>query len=329
VAARDERRQSAGAHRPPRSPVHISLRDWGGVLRRTGVEFRNDNLADWAAALTYYAVLSIFPTLLVLVSLLGLAGQPTIQPLLDNLGRLAPGPAREILSSTLRTLGDGDVAGVTAIIGLVVALWSASGYVGAFMRASNAVYEVAEGRPVWKTVPVRVAVTVTVVILLAVSALIVVFTGTLASRAGELLGLGQAVVTAWGIAKWPVLVLIIALVFAILYWAAPNVRQPGFRWVTPGSVVAVLVWIAASAAFGFYVGHFGAYHQTYGALASVIVFLIWLWFSNIAVLLGLELNSEIERTRAIEAGHPPDEEPFLEPRDRRAFHDEGGSARRP
>lgn len=311
-----------GPRRPPKHPAGLGLRAWGGVLKRTVTQFKEDNLPDWAAALTYYGVLALFPTLLVLVSLLGLAGRDTVQPLIDDLGGLTPGPARQIISDTLRSLESNEqAAGIAAVLGFAVALWSASGYVGAFMRASNAVYDVREGRPVWRTVPVRIAVTVTVVILLAASALIVIVTGSLARRAGQLLGMTEAAVMAWDIAKWPVLVLLVAVIFAVLYRTAPNVRPAGFRWITPGSVLAVLLWLAASAGFGFYVANFGSYHRTYGTLAGVIVFLIWLWISNIAVLLGLELNAELERGRAIEAGHPPAEEPFAEPRVRRRLPD--------
>ena len=290
----------------------------GGVLKRTVREFQEDNLTDWAAALTYYGVLAIFPAILALVSVLGLLGQATTQALIDNLGQVAPGPAREIVSTAIQNLQESQrAAGVLFVVGLATALWSASGYVAAFMRASNAIYDVEEGRPFWKTGPVRLGVTVVMLVLLAISALAVVLTGGLADHVGRLLGLATTVVTVWDVAKWPVLLVIVSLMFSILYWASPNVRQPGFRWVTPGGLMAVIVWLLASAAFAFFVANFGSYDKTYGTLGGVIVFLVWLWISNIAVLLGAELNAEIERGRQIEAGHPPDEEPFLEPRDTR------------
>jgi membrane protein len=185
------------------------------------------------------------------------------------------------------------------------------------MRASNAIYDIGEGRPVWKTLPVRVGVTIVTVLLLAVSAVAVVVTGPLAKQVGNLIGAGSAAVTAWDIAKWPVLVLIVSLMFALLYWAAPNVKHPRFRWVTPGGVLAVLLWIVVSAAFALYVANFSSYNKTYGSLGGVICFLVWLWLSNIVILLGAELNAEIERGRQIEAGHPEDREPFVEPRDTR------------
>jgi membrane protein len=296
----------------------LGKRSWFGVLRRPVREFKADNLTDWAAALTYYGILSIFPALLAVVSVLGLIGQSATQPLIQNLGSIAPGPAKQILTSTLQNLQKSQgAAGILVIIGLAGALWSASGYVAAFMRASNAIYDVGEGRPVWKTLPVRVGVTIVTVALLAISAVAVVVTGPLAKQVGNVVGLGSAAVTVWDIAKWPVLILVVSFMFALLYWAAPNVKHPKFRWVSPGGVFAVLLWIVASAAFAFYVANFSSYNKTYGAIGGVICFLTWLWISNIAVLLGAEFNAELERGRQIEAGYPDDHEPFLEPRDTR------------
>jgi membrane protein len=296
----------------PDGPAKLRRRSWSGVLTRTAREFRADNLTDWAAALTYYGVLSIFPALLVLVSILGLVGESATEPLVENVGKFAPGAATDIATSAIENLEKSQgAAGILFVVGLVGALWAASGYIGAFMRAANVVWDVEEGRPVWKTIPLRLAVTLITVLLLAVSAVAVVLTGPLAERAGDLLGLGDTAVTIWDIAKWPVLIVIVSLMFSILYYAAPNVRQPGFRWLTPGGVLAVLVWIVASAAFAFYVANFGSYNKTYGSIAAVIIFLVWLWISNVAVLLGAEFNAEIERGRQIEAGHPAEKEPFL------------------
>jgi membrane protein len=297
------------------TPTQLPGGSWWAAVKRTVREFRVDNLSDWAAALTYYSVLSIFPALLVLVSLVDLAGPATIRTLLDNLGRVAPGSVNEILATAIRNLQQTrGSAGVLALVGLAAALWSASSYIAAFMRASNAIYDVPEGRPIWKTLPIRIGVTVVVMVLLAVSAVAVVATGGLADRIGRLLGIGSAVVTAWDIVKWPVLLLIVSFMFALLYWASPNARQ-GFRWVTPGGILAVVVWVLASVAFAVYVANFGSYNKTYGSLASVIVFLVWLWLSNTAILLGAELNAELERSRAIATGHPADAEPYMELRD--------------
>lgn len=311
-----------GRREAPDGPTDLPAPSWGGVLKRTVREFREDNLTDWAATLTYYGVLAIFPAIIALVSVLGLVGHSATQPLIDNLGKIAPGPARDIFTNAIQNLQRSQgTAGVVFIVGLAGALWSASSYVAAFMRASNAIYDVGEGRPIWKTVPVRLGVTLVLMVLLAVSAVAIVLTGGLAKQVGNLIGVGGSAVTVWDIAKWPVLLLVVSLMFAILYYFSPNVRQPGFRWLSPGGVFAVLVWIIASAAFAFYVASFSSYNKTYGALAGVIVFLVWLWISNIAVLLGAEFNAELERGRRIEAGHPADEVPFVEPRDTRKLAD--------
>ncbi len=302
----------------PGGPTDLTKRSWRDVGKRTVSEFRDDNLTDLAAALTYYGVLAIFPALIALVSILGLVGHSATQPLLENLGKVAPGPAATIFKNAIRNLeGARGTAGVAFVVGLLVAIWSASGYVAAFMRASNAIYEIEEGRPVWKTLPVRVGVTVVMLVLLAVSAVAVVLTGGLAGQVGKIIGVGSSAVTIWDIAKWPVLLLVVSFMFALLYWAAPNVKQPGFRWITPGGLFAVIAWVLVSALFALYVAAFSSYNKTYGALASVVVFLVWLWLSNVAVLLGAELNAELERGRRLEAGEPANEEPFVEPRDTR------------
>ncbi len=295
------------------------------TLKRTLREFKEDNLTDWAAALTYYGVLSLFPMLIVLVSILGLVGTSATQPLIDNLGAVAPGPAKDIFTSAIENLQSNQgAAGFAFVIGLVAALWSASGYVAAFMRASNSIYDVEEGRPMWKTAPIRVGVTLVLVVLLvllAISAVAVTLTGGLAKEAGGVLGVSDSAISVWNIAKWPVLLLVVSFMFALLYWAAPNVKHPGFRWVTPGGVLAVIGWEIASLAFALYVANFGSYNKTYVALAGPIVFLVWLWISNLMVLLGAEVNAELQRGRAIEAGHPEHEEPFVEPRDTRKMDD--------
>jgi membrane protein len=302
----------------PEGPTDLRKPSLVAVLKRTVKEFREDNLTDWAAALTYYGILSIFPMLIALVSILGLVGESATQSLIDNISAVAPGPAKEIFTSAIENLQkNSGAAGVLFIVGLAAALWSASGYVAAFMRASNAIYEVEEGRPVWKTLPVRVGATVVLVVLLAITGIGVTLTGGLAEQVGNLLGLGDTAVTVWSIAKWPVLLLVVSFMFAFLYWAAPNVKQPGFNWISPGGILAVILWIVASAAFAFYVANFSSYNKTYGALGGIITFLVWLWISNIAVLLGAQMNAELERGRQLEAGYPAGEEPFLEPRDTR------------
>ncbi|MFF9286756.1 YihY/virulence factor BrkB family protein [Streptomyces griseosporeus] len=310
-------------HRSPDEPTQLSKQSWWAVFKGTVKEFKDDELTDRAAALTYYGVLSLFPALLVLVSLLGIAGKSATDQVLDNLKKLTPGSARDIITNAVEQLqGRGGVGSLMAVLGIVLAIWSASGYVAAFIRSANAVYDVPEGRPVWKVLPVRVGVTVVLLVLAVASALIVVFTGALARQAGDALGIGDTALTVWAIAKWPVLVVLVTVMIAILFWAAPNVKARGFKWITPGSVLALLIWLIASAGFALYVANFASYNKTYGTLAGVIVFLVWLWISNIAILLGLEFDAELARQRAIAGGMPPHEEPYLPPRDTRAWDEE-------
>lgn len=299
TAARSARRDERG----PDDPTDLSGLSWLGVLKRTVKEFKSDNLTDWAAALTYYGVLAIFPAIIALVSIIGLIGPSATQPILDNLAALAPGPANDILSGAVKQVASSrGGASVAFIFGIAVAIWSASGYVGAFARASNAIYEVPEGRPFWKLRPMQIVVTVIMVLLLAVSALAVVVTGPVAKQLGDVVGAGGTAVTVWDIAKWPVLALVVTMMFSVLYFAAPNVKQPGFKWITPGGLLALVVLLVASALFAIYVANFSSYNKTYGTLGGVIAFLVWLWIANIAVLLGAEFNAELERGRQLAAG---------------------------
>jgi membrane protein len=302
----------------PDNPAKLKGRGVFAALKRTFKQFSEDNVSDWAAALTYYGVLSIFPGVLVLVSLLGMLsnnGQETVRETVNEVA--GNDQIRSLVDTVLKQVEDPGTAGLAAIIGIVAAFWSASGYIAAFMRASNAIYDVPEGRPIWKTLPIRLGVTAIIGIMLILSAVIVVFTGDLAQVVGDAIGLGSVAVTAWSIAKWPVLVILVSLMFAILYWASPNAKTGGFRWVSPGGIFAVLVWLIASGAFALYLANFADYNKTYGTLGGVIAFLVWLWISNIAIMLGAELDAELERGRAIAAGHPADEEPFLQLRDDR------------
>jgi membrane protein len=307
----------------PDSPTEVTKQSGFAVLRRSVAGIRDDNLTDWAAALTYYGVLAIFPGLLVLVSILGLLGPAATRSLEDNIGQIAPGGIRSFLSQVIENAqSQHSTASITAVIGLVLALWSSSSYIAAFMRASNAIYGVGEGRPIWKTIPVRVGVTLAVVIMLVISSAIVLLTGRVADQVGQALGIGQTAVTAWNVAKWPVLVVIVALTLALLYWACPNVKQPRFPWVSPGSALAVIIWLIASGGFAVYVANFASYNKTYGSVAGVIIFLVWLWISNLAILVGAEVDAEIDHQRAIAAGLPPGEESFAVPRDTRKLDDE-------
>ena len=310
----------AGGKAPagPAAPGGSSL--WRAAAKRTFGEFAEDQLTDRAAALTYYSVLAIFPGLLVVVSLLGLLGKSATRPLLTNFLKVAPANVKQIIEPELTRLqGAHTSASFAAILGIVLALWSASAYIAAFMRASNVIYDVPEGRPFWKTTPTRIGVTVLILVMLVASALIVVVSGGLARHVGQVLGIGSAAVTAWNIAKWPVLLIIVILMISILYWVAPNAkREKGFRLISPGGVIAVVVWLIASALFAFYVANFSHYSKTYGTIAGVIIMLIWLWISNLAILFGAEFNAELERGRAAEAGEfALGQEPYVELRDTR------------
>lgn len=319
----DEALVPPGPEAGPASPMRLTRGALSAAMRGAVKEFKDDNATDWAAALTYYAILSIFPGLLVLVSLVGLLKRSAITPLIDNLTAVAPGPVQTIVQQSVNGLESSrGAAGFVAVFGLLVAFWSASGYVGAFMRAANVIYDVPEGRPVWKTVPIRLGITFLVGVLLVVSAAIVVISGHVATAVSRAVGLADTAVMIWGIAKWPVLVLLVSVMFAVLYRASPNARQGGWRWVSPGGLLAVLLWIAISVLFGLYVSHFASYDKTYGTLAGIIVFLVWLWLSNLAVLFGAEVNAELERQRVAAAGFPADQEPYLRLREDRKLRDD-------
>jgi membrane protein len=277
------------------------------TLRRTLTEFSEDNITDWAAALTYYGLLSLFPALIALVSILGLFGDPvkTTRTITDVVTQLGPDTAAQTFQGPIQSItSNRGAAGVLFFVGLGAALWSASGYIGAFMRASNVVYETPEGRPFWKLRPLQLVVTLAMVLLLALVALAIVLTGPIVDAVAGPLGIGSTATTVWDIAKWPVLMAIVVLMFAVLFYAAPNARLGGFKRVLPGVVLALVVWVVASAAFALYVANFGSYDKTYGALGGVIVMLVWFWLTNLSLLLGLELNAEIERSRELREGVP-------------------------
>jgi len=314
--AKYERRGTTNG-RGPDDPTDLGGTSKKDTLKRTFKEFSQDKLTDSAAALTYYGVLALFPGLIALTSILGLVGESATRPLIDNLTAVAPGPAKDIITNALNGLTHSrGAAGFAFVIGLVLSINAASGYIGAFSRASNEIYEVEEGRPIWKLKPQQIAITLVLIVLLIVVAVGVTVTGGIATQLGKLLGVGGAAVTVWNIAKWPVLLVLVSLMIAFLYWSAPNVKQPGFTWVSPGGVLALIIWIVASLLFAFYVANFGSYNKTYGTLGGVVAFLVWLWISNIAILLGCEFNAELQRSKQMEAGHrAPIDEPFLEPRD--------------
>jgi membrane protein len=275
----------------------------GGTLKRTLKEFSEDNLTDWAAALTYYGVLALFPALVALLSIIGLLVDP--RTLTAALTSVVPGSASDALTPVITQLASNDsAAGFGLILGLAGAVWSASGYVGAFTRAANVVYETPEGRKIWKLKPLQLLVTLIGILFAAVILAALVLSGPVVDAIGQALGLGDTALTVWNIAKWPVILVILALMIAVLYYATPNVRLRGFKWVSPGAGVAIVVAIVASALFAFYVARFGSYNKTYGTLAGVIVFLIWFWLINLALLFGIELDAEIERTKELKEGVP-------------------------
>jgi membrane protein len=270
-------------------------------------------MTNWAAALTYFGVLALFPAIIAVVSLLGVIGESATQPILDNISSLAPGPAQDILTNAITGVQENAGAStIVFIISLAIAFWSASGYVSAFMDASNAVYGADESRSIFKRIPLRLAVTGVIFTTVIVCAAAIVITGGFAERAGDVLGIGSTVIDVWDFAKIPVILLLVSLVFAILYWAAPNVSHAKFKWITPGSLAALGIWVAASAAFGVYVANFGSYNETYGTLGGAVMFLVWLWITNIAILFGAVLNAELEfRNDAVEV---PAEETTLRER---------------
>ena len=301
----------------PDSPGDVTKQSWLYVLRKTMREFSKDQCTDLAAALTYYGVLALFPAAIALLSLVGLVGDPrsTVSTLMQVLGDIGAGSVAETLEPTLMSLAEAPGAGIALVVGLAAALWSASGYVNSFSRAMNRIYEVPEGRPIWKLRPIMLLVTVVMVVLAALVALALVLTGPAAQAVGEQLGLGSTVVTVWSIAKWPVLLGVVVVIVALLYWATPNVQQPKFRWISLGALLAIVTWVLASAAFGFYIANFSSYSDTYGSLAGPIVFLLWLWITNIALLFGAELDAELERGRELQAGIAAEESVQLPPRD--------------
>jgi membrane protein len=301
----------------PDDPGDMKKSSWLYVVRRTISEFSKDQCTDLAAALTYYAVLALFPAIIALLSLVGLVGNPatTAKTLIDIIK--TAGVSSASIEKTIMQLSSSTGAGLALVVGLATALWSASGYVGSFGRAMNRVYEVEEGRPFWKLRPTMLLVTAISVVLVAVVLVGLVVSGPAAKAVGDAIGLGSTAVLVWNIAKWPVMLVIVVFMVALLYYATPNVKQPKFRWLSIGALFAIVVWVIASALFGFYVANFSSYNKTYGALAGVIVFLLWLWLTNIALLFGAEVDSELERGRQLEAGIPAEAELQLPPRDTR------------
>jgi membrane protein len=314
--------QDAPDPEDPRKPDRlgeIKKPSWGYVFKRALSEFSKDDCTDLAASLTYFAVLSLFPALLAMVSLLGVFGQgeATTRAITDFLDQYAPAELVTLLQNPINNLTTSTGAGIALLTGLVGALWTASGYTGAFGRAMNRIYEVEEGRPIWKLRPVNILVTLLLVIMVAVIMLMVLISGGIAQFVGDLVGLGDTAVTVWNIAKWPVIVVLAVVLIAVLYYFTPNVQQPKFRWLSPGSAIALVVMALAGLAFFFYVSNFASYNATYGIIGSVIILLLLLWIMNNVLLLGAEIDAEIERGRQLQGGITAEESIQLPPRDTR------------
>lgn len=303
----------------PDSPADLHKRSWKYVLGKTLREFTDDQCMDAAAGLTYYAVLSIFPAMIAIFSLLGVFGQgdAVATAIIGIIDDVAPGDTAEALSGPIQQMADSSGAGLALVIGILIALWSASGYVGAFSRAMNRIYEIEEGRPFWKLRPMQLVVTVVTVVALTVVAVALVLSGPVVDAVGETLGLGDGVRLAWNIVKWPILLLVVVLLVAVLYYATPNAKQPKFRWISLGALLAIVVLAIATLGFALYVANFGNYERTYGSLAGVIVFLLWLWIANLALLFGAEFDAELERGRQLQAGIAAEETIQLPARDTR------------
>ncbi len=320
----DSRSKQATAPEPddprkPDSPGDLSASAWRFTVRSAWREFKADQATDLAAALTYYTLLSLFPALLALVGVLAIFGQSKegTQVLLDIVRQVAPGDAAEQLAAPLDSMVGSSANGLALMVGLAAAVWSASGYVRAFGRAMNRVYEVDEGRPIWKLAPQQLLLTLALLVGVAVVVVALAVSGPIARAIGDVAGLGESTVRLWDILKWPVLLVLIVLLVAVLYHFTPNVRQPKFRWISVGAVVAITIWVVASVLFGLYVANFAHYNRTYGALAGVIVLLLWLYLTNLALLFGAEIDSELERARELEAGIAAETTIQLPPRDTR------------
>ncbi|GAA4411229.1 YihY/virulence factor BrkB family protein [Fodinibacter luteus] len=303
--------------RKPDSPTEIERPSWTYTAKASFAEFQRDQCTDLAAALTYYSVLSVFPAILALVSLLGVfgRGQETTDAMLEILRDLGQSQIADRLEEPIAAMVGAQSAGLALAIGLAGALWGASGYVGAFGRALNRIYQVDEGRPVWKLRPIVLLVTLGLVVMAAIVLVGLVVSGPIAQAIGEAVGFGEQSLAVWNLAKWPVILGVVVVMVAVLYYATPNVKQPKFRWMSVGAAVAIGIWVIASLGFGFYVSNFARYDSLYGSLGSVIVFLLWLWLTNLALLFGAEVDAELERARQLQAGIRAERTLQLPPRD--------------
>ncbi len=267
----------------------------GERLKRSGMRFSDLELSDRAAALTYYAVLSLFPGVALLVSILGMVGtERIVDGLLDVVAALGPESGVDTLREPIEQIAGGrSGAGLATLLSLAGTLWAASGYLGAFERAANEARGLEEKRRFFVTRPLQLGITLGMVLLAALILSVLLLTGPLADAVGDALNLDQTVLTAWSLAKWPALLAAAIGGITLLYWAAGGAhanRSP--RELLPGSLLATLLWLGASAGFSLYISYFSSYDATYGSLGAVIIFLIWLYLTNAALLLGLVFNEE-------------------------------------
>nr|WP_209436350.1 YihY/virulence factor BrkB family protein [Kocuria subflava] len=305
----------------PENPTQVSKRSWKYIFKRSLAEFTQDGCTDLAASLTYFTVLSVFPGLLAVVSLLGVfgQGQQTADAITEFLAGRVPEELNTLLEPTITNLTQATGAGIVAlIIGVASGLWTASGYVGAFSRAMNRVYDVSEGRTFIKHKASMLAVTLFVVVTVVLIFLMVLLSGSIARTLGDAIGLGETSVMVWNIAKWPVVLLLLILLVAVLYYATPNVQQPKFKWVSPGAVFAIIGVIVAAVGFSIYATQFASQADTYGVIGGVILGLLGIWIFNNVLLFGAEIDAELQRGRELEAGLPSEEMLHLPPRDVKA-----------
>lgn len=293
----------------------LNWRTWRGILWRSITGYLYDDCSDYAAALTFQAVTALLPSLVVIVALINLVTDgttvvDTTVEMLRDLGLGAVVGNESLLAVVDTLLVRQDSARVLLGFGLALAIWSASGYVGVFTRASNRIYSVREGRRWWTLQLLEIGLAAVALVLLAVGGAGLVISGPLVDWAGDALGAGETARLVWSVGRWPVLVAVAIMLLSLLFWIAPNVRQPRFRWLTVGGAVALAVWALVSSGFGLYVANFGSYDRTYGSLGAIMAFLIWVYLSNIALLLGVEVNAEVQRGRLRQAGDRDPETPL-------------------
>jgi len=315
-SAEREHAPSPDDPRKPQEPQRVEKKSWKYIMRRTIAEFSADQGQDAAAALTYYGVLSAFPALLAVFSLLGVVGQgdSAAKAVLRIVRQVAPGQTADLIEGPIHQFASSSAAGLGLVVGIVLAIWSASGYVGAFSRAMNRIYEIDEGRPFWVLKPSQLLITLVLIVLVALMAVMLIISGPLIGAIGDAIGVGSVATTVWSIARWPVMAVALIFAVALLYWGTPNVKQPRFRWLSLGSLVAIIVLAIATTGFAFYVANFANYNKSYGSLGGVIIFLVWLWIVNLVLLIGAEFDAELERGRELQAGIDAAEEIQLPPR---------------